>query len=271
MSAGAGRTHQYVQSLDLPAIAQGEPVPGLWLTAGNDVPFMAVDNAMIGAEHWASGAVLLAANAYVRRTSGAIIGDPTPGALVDRPLFVTSNERAHGVELSARKLAGRVTGLVAYTYARATTSSEGLTFLSPADRTHAFDATSMLRAGNFRFGAGFAWTSGAPYTRTFAGQLDFQSDPPSWTSYPTREAPNARRAPNYASLDVFMDYTRAIRAASFSAYLGVQNVTGRTNRTWYVVSGICINQPSGTPECRSNDFFQNPVTYQPAFGLRLAF
>lgn len=274
ISAGAGRTYQYVQSLDLPNIAQGQPSPGLWLTSGNDVPLMAVDNGMIGIEHWASGAVLLAANAYLRRTTGAIIGDPTPGALIDRPLFVTSNERAHGVEISARKLAGRVTGLVAYTYARATTSSEGLTFLSPTDRTHAVDATAMLRAGNFRFGAAFAWTSGAPYTRSFFGRMDGQADAPSWTSYPSREAPNALRAPNYASLDVFTDYTRTIGATSLSVSFGIQNLTGRTNRTWFEASGLCANDQfsaSAEPGCRNNDLFQAPVAYQPTFGLRLAF
>jgi hypothetical protein len=177
------------------------------------------------------------------------------------------------VEVSARKLAGRVTGLVAYTYARATTSSQGLTFLSPTDRTHALDATAMVRAGDFRLGAGFAWTSGAPYTRSFFGGLASEEGAPSWTSFPSREAPDAVRAPSYASLDVFTDYTRTIRATSLSVFLGLQNVTGRTNRTWFEASGLCGDQFSVSADaaCRDKDLFQSPVSYRPTFGLRFAF
>lgn len=270
IAAGAGRVHQYVQSIDLPVVAQGRTAPGLWLTSGGDVPMMAVDNAMIGVERWTNGAVLLAANAYARHTSGAIIADPTPGALVNRRQFVGSTEQARGVEVSARKLAGRVTGMVAYSYGHAVTTSEGLNFPSSADRTHALDATSMLRLGGFRIGSGFSWTSGAPYTRTFFGTLSSSAGTMQVGTPASRELPNALRAPTYASLDVFADYTRTIRSVGVSVFGGVQNMTGRTNRSWFVASGYCAGQFVAAA-CPDNDLFEAPVKDQPTFGLRLWF
>ena len=169
LSSGASRTHQYVQSIDLPVVAQGQTAPGLWLTSGDDVPMMSIDNAMAGVEHWMGAGVLIAANAYARRTTGAITADPTPGALIDRPLFVGATESARGVELSARKLVGRSTGLLAYSYGKATTDANGFSFASPADRTHAFDAAWMVRLGGVRLGGAYTFTSGAPYTRALVG------------------------------------------------------------------------------------------------------
>ena len=149
VSLGASRVHQYVQGLDLPVVGEGQTLPTSWLTSGDGVPVMSVDNAMAGVEQWFGRGVLAAANLYARHTSGAISADPTPGSLLHRPLFVDATESAQGVELSARMLVGRATGLLAYSYGKATMSARGLSFPAPADRTHALDAAVSLHLNGF--------------------------------------------------------------------------------------------------------------------------
>jgi hypothetical protein len=96
---------------------------------------MSVDNAMAGVEQWFGRGVLAAANLYARHTSGAISADPTPGSLLHRPLFVDATESAQGIELSGRKLVGRATGLLAYSYGKATTSARDCSSARPIGRT----------------------------------------------------------------------------------------------------------------------------------------
>jgi hypothetical protein len=265
LSIGASRTHQYVQAIELPIVARGQTVPTLWLTSGGDVPMMSVDNAMAGIEHWMAPGVLVAANAYARHTTGAITDDPMPGPLVQRPLFVGATETAHGVELSARKLTGRTTALLAYSYGKATMDARGQNFPAPASRTHALDAATTVRLGAFSLGAAYTFTSGAPFTRTV-----FDSG----SVTPEREAPNARRLPPYASLDVFLDYTRRVHGASLAGFAGLQNALGRTNPTWYQASGYCDDgqyQITTGPQCRDHDMLEAPVKFAPTIGLRIAF
>jgi hypothetical protein len=271
LSVGASRVHQYLQAVPLPAVGQSQTVPDSWLTSGDSVPVMSVDNAMAGIERWVGRGVLLAANAYVRRTTGAAADDPTPGPMLRLPLFVEATESAHGVELSARELVGRTTGLVAYSYGHATVRARGLSFPAPADRTHALDAALSARLGQFDIGGAYTLTSGAPYTRTVVGAAAGQSS--ATGSIPLRDVPNAHRLPSYSSLDVAIDYTRMIKGVSLIGFAGVQNVLGRTNATWYEISGYCVLNGQGTavagPQCRDHDVFQAPVKLAPTIGLRL--
>lgn len=262
LSAGASRVHQYVQGIDLPVFDQGQTVATSWLTSGDDVPMMSVDNLTAGVEQWVTPGVLVAANAYVRRTTGAIADDPTPGPLVQRPLFVTGTESADGVELSARKLVGRATGLVAYSYGNATMRAMGFTYPATANRTHALDAAASVHLGNFNLGGAYTLASGAPFTRIVPGTV----------SATVREAPNAQRLPNYASLDLSADYMRVMGRMRLIAFAGAQNVLGRANATWYEISGYCDNgqsQPVASPQCRDHDLFETPVKLSPTVGLRL--
>jgi len=271
VSIGASRTHQYVQAIDLPVVGQGETLPTSWLTSGDDVPVMSVDNATAGVEKWIGTGNLVGMNAYVRHTTGAIAADPTPGPLVHRPLFVDASESARGVEVSARKLIGRATGLLAYSYGSATMHAGGLSFPAPADRTHALDAALSVHFASFNLGGSYALTSGAPYTRIVAV-------PPTGVSsatglFPTeRESPNAQRLPVYGSLDLLVTYARTMRAAKLVAFAGAQNVLGRKNVTWYEISGYCDNgqsQPTASAQCRDHDLVQAPVKLAPTLGLRL--
>jgi hypothetical protein len=112
-------------------------------------------------------------------------------------------------------------------------------------------------------------TSGAPFTR-MVGSVGLNAGVPQST---VREAPNARRLPAYSSLDVSLDYMRLVRSVRFIAFAGAQNVLGRSNATWYEISGYCLDRSShlvASPECRDRDLFDAPVKFVPTIGLRLA-
>jgi len=272
VSVGASRVYQYIQGLELPIIGQGQTQPSSYLASGDDVPLMTVDNAMAGVERWVRPDVLVAGNVYVRRTTGAITDDPTPGSLSRRPLFVDATESASGIELSARKLMGRATGLVSYSFGSATMHSQGLSFPAPASRTHALDAALSLHVGSFNVGGAYTFTSGAPYTRSVTGAAAAQPGVPNNPQTVIREAPNAQRLPNYSSLDASVDYTRVIGAVTIVGFAGAQNLLGRKNATWYEISGYCENgqtQLVASPQCANNDVLSAPVKFAPTVGLRL--
>ncbi len=269
VSLGVSRVHQYVQGLDLPVVGQNQTLPTSWLTSGDGVPVMSVDNAMAGVEQWIGRGLLAAANLYARHTSGATAADPTPGSLLRRPLFVDATESAQGLELSARKLVGRTTGLLAYSYGKTTMNARGLSFPAPADRTHALDAAVSLHLNGFNLGSAYTLTTGAPYTRIV---VTSPLTSPGGAQTAVREAPNAQRLPAYSSLDLSLDYTRVVGAFGVVAFAGAQNVLGRRNATWYEISGYCENgqtQPVVSPQCRDHDLLGAPVKLAPTIGLRL--
>jgi hypothetical protein len=259
-SVGASRTYQYLQAIELPAVGQGQTLPTSWAVSGNGVPAMSVDNGTAGVEAWMSPGVLMTANVYVRRTTGSIAADPTPGSVAGRPLFVDASESASGVEVGARKLVGRVTGMVAYSYGTATTNARGLSFPSASNRTHSLSAGLTSHVGPLNFGGAYALATGAPYTRIVLGQS---------VPSPASQAPNAQRLPTYASLDLSIDYTRIIRNVAVVGFAGAQNVLGRKNATWYEVTGVCDGQSVPTPQCRDHDLFEAPVKLAPTIGVRL--
>ena len=271
VSAGVSRTTQYAQSLELPIVAHGPTTPSLWVMSGHDVPAMSVDNASVGAERWVGDATLLTANVYARRTTGAIVGDPTPGPLSARPLFVVANENARGVELSARKLSGRVTGFASYAYNLTTTHAASLSYPSNATRPHAFDLVATGHVGRSRLSAAFKATSGAPYTRVTA--VDGPSAQIGETNaFFSQGIPNALRLPSYASLDAFVDHAIPWGRSTFLLFAGAQNLLGRTNRTWFQLSGICDGEPSPmSSRCAGRDLVEAPIRFTPSVGIKLAF
>jgi outer membrane receptor protein involved in Fe transport len=140
------------------------------------------------------------------------------------------------------------------------TGANGLSFASPADRTHALDAVWMVHLGSVRLGGAFTFTSGAPYTRAQSGSV-FE-----------RQSPNAQRLPSYQSVDLSIDYTRTIGDASLIGFAGMQNVLGRTNLTWYQFSGDCgRSQISNSARCSGPDVIEAPVRFAPTIGVRLVY
>jgi hypothetical protein len=280
VAAGIGRSHQYSQALAPvgPSVGPGLQASQLWLLAGPEVPALRADVVTLGGEAWLGRGWLASANSYVRRSTGVVLPDPTPGPLAGRSLFVTGESLARGLELSARRLAGRWTSSLAYSYGVSELRAEGLRFPAPSDRRHLLDATAMARLGTrLRAGAAFTAASGAPYTRVYA---------PDWSCSWSRECgdreprtlePGAFRMPAHASLDLLLDYGWRVRGVEAGAYLQLRNALGRENAATYSSTGDwCPGDQGGyTGQCPQgfvmHDRFEPGLPLLPVLGFRARF
>jgi hypothetical protein len=269
LSAGIGRSIQYTQSvgrLERSLQAITFPTP-LWLAADDSTPALYSDIATIGIERWLGASWLAAANAYHRWSIGFLVRDPKPGRLLDRGLVVEGQERASGIELSARKLAGRVTGSAAYTYGDARTAAAGLHFPSNQDRRHSFDMTLLARLKpSVQLSAAYTYATGAPYTRLRSTRATFPENYYLFQEFPDSllaEAPNALRMPSYSSLDLAIEWNFGIGTARASTYFQVQNVLRRVNFGPYFAERACTS-------CR-DAFYPYHNVMRPAIGIRARF
>ncbi len=279
LSAGGGRTWQYTQALAPagPSVGPDLHVTDVWLLAGHTIPAIRADVATVGGELALGGAWVAAATGYVRRETGVAVPDPTPGDLLPtRPIFVAAVNRASGVELSVRRLAGRWTGSLAWALARSELETRGFRYPSPADRRQVVDATLMARIRSLRFGAAATVASGAPFSRFFVGAAPCETVPCSVDTLATAiELPNAVRAPTYASVDLLVDWTRAGRRWSLGVFLQVRNVLNRKNAVTYTGTLKLCSRPNPPTLVRVRagvcDRFDRGMSMLPLAGVRLGF
>ena len=278
LSAGLGRSFQYLQAVapaGIPAVRE-HPSEYAYALAGSTVPAIRADIATLGAERWLGTDWLGSATAYLRLTRGMAVPDPTPGSLLDRPIYVDGEGRADGVELSVRRLAGRWTASAAYSLARSTVTASGLTFSAPEEQRHTFDATSYLRVGRgVQMGAAYTASSGVAYTRRFDGTY-LCTAPGECQPYnlPSVEKPGAERAPGFSSLDLLAEWAGHMRGARVSAYLQLRNALGHENSGRYLSSTPCAEY--GTSGCGRGrpsgyDEFDPGLPRVPLIGFRLSF
>jgi hypothetical protein len=290
VSAGAGRNFQYAQAVSvaqLPGVTPLNltgPIP-LWVAPGSawggvTTPALRTDLATVGVERWLGAGWHAAANAYVRRADGLVLGDPRPGPVDGGALFVTGGERARGAELGVRKLTGRWTLAGSYAVARARTRAAGLTFASTQDQRHVFGATAMWRAKDgLRLGAAYSAFSGAPFTRGRASLLgritgyttrDGRVVPDSTTYRPGfRGPPSAGRYPTFARMDVLLDWSGRVGPVRAGAYLQVHNALFRRNNPLGLISPECFPDAGGATSCR--DRVESSFPIAPVIGVRLSF
>jgi hypothetical protein len=278
LSAGMGRSYQYSQALAAvePIVASGHAASHIWLLADEETPAIRADVATLGAEWWVGQAWLLVANGYARRATGLAVPDPTPGPLEERPRFTRATNDATGLELSARRLAGRWTASGSYSLARSTQRAAGLSYPAPEDRRHSFDVTSMLRlGGGLRTGMAFTHASGAPYTRVHAQSSGCSAG--SCRAELLLGQPGAHRSGDYSSLDLLLDWTNRFRGWDLGVYLQVRNVLGHRNDvTWTSTYQICsgVRSPE-TGACEGatafQDSFQTGLPRLPLLGFRARF
>jgi hypothetical protein len=245
LSAGVGRSYQYTQAIGrvengLQALMYPAP---LWLGADDSTPPLRTDVATLGLERWLGATWLVAANAYGRRSAGYLLPDPTPGPIRDRGAVVVGRERATGLELSARKLGGRVTGAAAYSYGIARTSTEGFDFPSNQDRRHALDLSLLVRLRpSLQFSSAFTAASGAPYTRMQSTRGP--SEPYAYFDETAADSmvaglPNGVRKPAFASLDLALDWSFSVYGVRAATFVQLRNVLMRDNPGVYFASRLC--------------------------------
>lgn len=290
VSAGVGRTYQYTQAIapSGPSVGPDLFLTDVWLLANDTIPAMRADVATGGVEA-ALGDWIVSTTVWGRRTTGVAVPEPSPAQVLTsaRPILVVAESRAHGLELSARRLVGRWTGSAAYTFSRSDLeSTSGLApityrYPSSADRRHVLDATVLARVtGGLRAGAAFTAASGAPYSRFFLGSAACDSTagpcPPPDTFAVAIELPNANRTAPYASLDLLFDWSHTTaRGLTIGAWLQLRNVTGRANAVTYTGSfDTCPapHPPTLVEYAPDNcDRFNRGIGRLPLVGVRVSF
>jgi len=287
LSTGWGRSFQYSQTIAPtgPRIGPDLHVTDIWLLASDSVPAMRSDISTAGAEYWVSGGWLGAVNVYDRRTTGATEPDPTPGSLLTtaRPPFVVATNRARGIELSLRRLVGRVTATLAYSHVRAESRGGGFTYASSSERRHVFDGTVLYRvAPRLAVGGAVTAASGAPFTRFYA--ILYQRVPCDTVGQgclvPGKvpafvEEPGTGRAPWYATVDLLAEWTWTHRGWDLSASVQLRNALNWRNASTYAGSIANCSIPAGPgtviPRPGVCDRFDRGLPLLPLLGVRVAF
>jgi hypothetical protein len=277
VSAAAGRSWQHVQALGLagPSVHPAFHASHFWMWSDDATPALRADIASIGTERWLGNGWLASGTLFVRRATGMIVPDPEPGRLGGRPLFVTGENHAHGLELSARRIGVRWSASLGYTIGASDISAAGLRYPSSADRREIVDVMAAVRLPfGLRAAAAYTAMTGAPFTRAYTRapadcqDFGFGCDSPSgsWV-----DAPNAERTPAYQSLDALLHWARALGRAELGAYVQVRNVLGRDNASTYAGSA-----PIGRSETRDgfeflwDDRFERGLPRLPLAGVRLS-
>jgi hypothetical protein len=272
LSAGAGRAFQYEQ-----AVTPGGPTSRslfsdsyVWLLAGANVEPVVADIATLGGEYWFANSWLASAHLFARRMTGVAVADPTPGPIADLALYVTGRESARGFEAMVRKLAGRWTHQVAYSYGVATMKAAGYATPAPEDRRHTLDATTRIALGRWHVAAAFTAATGAPYTRVFEGKGECSDTTGCrWIDPPRTGDPLAQRLGAYQSLDLVFDWSRPVRRWRLGAYLELHNLLGAENAQTY-----------GSSTCRTScaaggvivdDVLPGLIPRAPILGVRASF
>jgi TonB dependent receptor-like, beta-barrel len=289
VTAGYARTYQQTQAV-APAGAGIGPdlhLTDVWLLAGTNAPPVRSDIWTLGAEAWLGSGWVGGANLYWRRAVGVAVPDPSPGVYTSiRPVFVSGVNRAQGVEVSLRRLAGRLTTSVSLTYGmsrmKAQSSINGALFDYPAsaDRRAVMDGTASYRlTEQLRIGGAVSVASGAPYTRFILETLPCDSlatsCPPAAGAL-TIEAPNAERTPTYASFNLMADWHKDFSSWTAGVFVQVRNALNRRNAVTYTGSlGRCQGAPAQSlalePRAGVCDLFNSGLRLLPLAGVNIAF
>jgi hypothetical protein len=270
LSAGLARVFQYTQALG----PGGVHVASLtstdaWLVAGPYVPAISSDIATAGVEAWLAPGRVFTLNVSARHAAGLAASDPRPGRIYTRPMFVHGENRAYGLELSARQITGTVTGAVSYTLSRSEMEAAGLRYPASADRRHVLSTTTMLRlASSLRAGAAFTAATGVPFTRTAGTAAECAVEPGcDPQQLPWMGEPHALRAPTFASLDLLFDWSRQVGSVEIGVYAQLRNALGRENATVYTGDATGCTPVGCGDDLRSA--YERGVPRLPIVGLRV--
>ena len=138
--------------------------------------------------------------------------------------------RAYGLELFARREVGKLTGWIAYTYARSFRTGDPRRddryYPYVLDQPHVLTALATLPLGTkWRIGGRLRFASGNPITPVATAY--FSPSSMEWTAV---DGPIlSQRLPYFAQLDLRVDRVWHRRTAIWNLYLDIQNVTNRVN------------------------------------------
>ncbi len=284
LSAAYGRSYQYTQAIAPagPGIGPDLHISDVWLMAGDTIPAIRSDVATVGAEAWLSTSWLASATVYGRIATGVTVPVPTPGKPTpDRPLFVPAVNRAAGVEVTLRRLAGPVTLAASYTYGGSQLEALGLVYPASSARRHVLDGVVSARMGSsLRFGGAVTAASGAHFTRFLREAVpcsgsDTIACPDTLVVTTTAiEQPGAGRAPAYVIFSLMTGWTRGFRTWELGVTLQLLNVFNRRNAVTYVGSEEPCSAASPTsqvPRAGVCDLFDRGLPLLPLVQVRARF
>ncbi len=288
LTAGVGRHYQYVQAVAGTGFSLGPAIEPthIWLQHRGPVPPLESDILNVGGEIWLGRGFLASGTAYLRSSRGHLVYDPAGGEVRAIPVlegdalsdvWQVADGTATGLDLSLRRIFGRVTGSLAYSLSKADLNAGGITFPSPGDRRHAFDATVMVRPlGWMKIGAAFTAVSGLPYTRfvPVAG-VEPEVFPTGGNIVGVAHRANAERAPALASLDLLLQWEVDSFGGKLGGYIQVKNVRDRTNPASYLGSGWCCLHGGDISGCPGQevlvDRFEDGMMTLPFIGFWIRF
>jgi hypothetical protein len=270
LSAGLARVFQYTQALGPGGVHIASLIStDAWLVAGPYVPAISSDIATAGLEAWLAPGRVFTMNVSARHAAGLAVSDPRPGRIFTRPMFVHGENRAYGLELSARQITGTVTGAVSYTLSKSEMAASGLRYPAAADRRHVLSTTAMLRlASALRVGAAYTAATGVPFTRA-VGTVEECANEPGCDpqQLPWMGEPHESRAPTFASLDLLFDWSRRVGSVEIGAYAQLRNALGRENATVYTGNATGCTSVGCGDDLRSE--YERGVPRLPIVGLRV--
>lgn len=280
VSAGWSRSWQYAQTVSPVGLSIGPRLhpSDLWILAGDSLPALRSDVVTLGGEGWLGDGWLVAVTGWFRTVAGFTVPPPTEGPVLDEAIISVGTNRARGIELSLRRLAGPWTGSVSYTLSKSSVEAAERTFPAATDRRHVLDASLIGQVlPRVRIGTALAWWSGAPYTRFFPATLDcdFALESCRINDSARVEKPNAERTGDYASVDGLVEWTTNRETWDLTVYGQVRNLLGRRNAITYLGSRLeCRSEPVDG-EClgstRVVDEFDRGLPWLPTVGLRVSF
>ncbi|HEX6068890.1 MAG TPA: TonB-dependent receptor [Longimicrobiaceae bacterium] len=283
VSAGWSRAWQYTQDIAPVAGPLGPQLhlTHLWILAQRSgYGAIRSDVATAGIEQWLSDQWVLGLNLYRRVGTGVEVPNPDSGLVVpDRDPSVQADNRARGMELSARKLGGRWSASAGYSFGVSRMFAEiaevdttAFEFPNSADVRHALDATLLVEASRgLRVGGAFTYGSGVPYTRLIL------PDPADESGEVRLGEANAMRTPSYASLDLVAELTRTLGDWEMTGYVQLRNALDRDNRVTYSGSHACVAPGAVASEARPGchdgvaDRFEAGIPRLPLIGVRFTF
>lgn len=161
----------------------------------------------------------------------------------------TGTGKAYGVELSAKKDIGKITGLFSYTYSKSTRKFEkinnGKEFPYIYDRTHSTSIAIMYKINKkWDMGANWVFATGQPVTIAESYIIINLEEDQYFKYY---KSINGARLPNYHRLDVCMNYTKTYTKFNYKISTGVYNAYNRQNpyNIYDIHNGLYINSLLG--------------------------
>lgn len=273
LSAGYGRSYQYTQSIGrTDVLRSGLRVSEVLAHAGDDTPALRSDLATMGIEAWGGEAWLFGVTGWLRETAGILTRQPTSGPLDQPRPQVGSVGTARGLDLSVRKLTGRVRGYANYGLSWAWLRTGDRTFEASENRRHVANLSVMTDARpTWQIGGTVRLESGAPFTRVTIVSTACRADEDCGDASPVLlGTTGGQRGPTFASVDLMTDWTHEFSSWSLSVYAQLRNVLGRSNAVTYHSSCLCVEDAAGD-EGWLADHFDRGLPRLPVVGLRARF